>query len=185
MRGIFLDRDGVIIRKAAEGEYITKVSEMEFLAGSVEAIAELSRSGFKVIIVTNQRGVATGKIHVPELDRIHNSLRQKVSIGGGEVCDIFYCPHDVSENCLCRKPKAGMLFWAAEKYELSLPDCWMVGDARSDIIAGQTAGCKTVLITSTTELHQEDEVADICAASLLSASKSILTSVTQRISTQV
>src|SRR5690349_10073241 len=147
MRGIFLDRDGVIIRKAVEGAYITDAEEMEFLPGSPEAIAELSRSGFKVIVVTNQRGIATGKIKLSDLEGIHARLKKYVASLGGNICDIFYCPHDISEGCSCRKPKAGMLLQAAKKHQLPLSECWMVGDMETDITAGKEAGCKTALIT--------------------------------------
>ncbi len=178
MNGIFLDRDGVIIRKASEGEYVTKLDEMEFLPGSVEAIADLSNSGFKVIVITNQRGLATGKIRLADLEVIHRRLRHTVEDTGGEICDIFYCPHDIFENCPCRKPKAGMLFQAAKKHDLLLSQSWMVGDAASDITAGKTAGCKTILISPITESSQFSEQPDFCAESLSSAAKFIIGSAT-------
>lgn len=174
MSGVFLDRDGVIIRKAAEGEYITNVGEMVFLPGSSEAIAELSRSGFKVIVVTNQRGVATGKIKLMDLEEIHARLKQVVSKAGGNICDIFCCLHDVSENCICRKPKPGMLLTAAAKHGLSLSECWMVGDAETDVKAGKDAGCKTALITQSGEFSNWIEQPDIWAESLASAAERIL-----------
>lgn len=174
MTGIFLDRDGVIVRKAPEGEYIAKLDEMQFLPGALEAIAKLSRSGFKVIVVTNQRGVATGKIKLSDLEDIHGTLRCAVSRVGGEISDIFYCPHDIPESCVCRKPKPGMLLVAAEKHHLSLSECWMVGDAVTDIAAGTSAGCKTALITRTEEFSSWTEQPDICADSLASVADEIL-----------
>jgi D-glycero-D-manno-heptose 1,7-bisphosphate phosphatase len=185
MNGIFLDRDGVIIRKAPEGEYVSKLDEMEFLPGSVEAIADLSNSGFKVIVITNQRGLATGKIRLADLEAIHRRLRQTVECTGGEICDILYCPHDISENCPCRKPKAGMLFRAAKEHELFLPQSWMVGDAASDITAGKTAGCKTVLISPTTEAPRIIDQPDFCTESLSSAAKFIIGSAAQQIATNM
>lgn len=174
MSGIFLDRDGVIIRKAAEGEYITNVEETEFLPGSAEAIAELSRSGFKVIVVTNQRGVATGRIKLLDLEDIHARLRQVVSSLGGDLCDVFYCPHDTSEGCMCRKPKPGMLLQAARKHQLALAECWMVGDSGTDITAGKEAGCKTALITQSREFSKWVNQPDISAESLASAAERII-----------
>src|SRR5882762_4758364 len=97
--GIFLDRDGVIIRKAPEGEYITRWAEVEFLSGSIEAITTLRGNGFTVVIVTNQRGVATGKIPVASLDEIHSRIRGVVADAGGLVSEIYCCTHDVSESC--------------------------------------------------------------------------------------
>lgn len=174
LSGIFLDRDGVILRKAAEGEYITNTEEMEFLPGSAEAIAELSRSGFKVVVVTNQRGVATGKVKLSDLENIHVRMRQVVATLGGEVCDVFYCPHDISDGCSCRKPKAGVLLQAAEKHQLALSQCWMVGDASTDITAGKEAGCKTALITQSREFSNWAGQPDIRAESLASAAEQIL-----------
>ena len=162
------------MRKAADGEYITNIGEMEFLPGSLDAMAELNRWGFKIIVVTNQRGVATGKIRLSDLEDIHARLKHAVASLGGNVCDIFYCPHDVSEGCPCRKPKAGMLVRAAEKYELPLSECWMIGDAPTDITAGKSAGCKTALITQTGEFSSWIDQPDICAESLAVAAKRIL-----------
>jgi histidinol-phosphate phosphatase family protein len=180
MSGIFLDRDGVIIRKAADGEYIASVAEMEFLPGSAEAIAELSRSGFKVIVVTNQRGVATGKVTLPDLEEIHIRLTQVVAGIGGCICDIFYCPHDLSENCMCRKPRAGMLLRAAEKYALPVSECWMVGDSESDITAGKIVGCKTALITHSQQFSDWADQPDIWTDSLASVTKWILGSTSNK-----
>lgn len=172
--GVFLDRDGVIIRKAADGEYITNVDEVEFLPGSAEAIAELSHSGFKIIVVTNQRGVATGKIKLLDLEDIHARLRQVVAILGGDLCDVFYCPHDTLEGCVCRKPKPGMLLQAARKHQLLLSECWMVGDMETDITAGKSAGCRTALITQSRDFLDWVDKPDISARNLASVAERIL-----------
>ena len=176
MTGIFLDRDGVIIRKAAKGEYISKVDEMEFLPGAAQAIATLSRCAFKIIIATNQRGVATGKIKLADLEDIHVRLKQVVAGLGGEVRDVFYCPHDLSEGCMCRKPKAGMLLQAAKKHQLVLNECWMIGDAGTDITAGKAAGCKTALITQSSDFSNLVDQPDMWADSLASIAERILRS---------
>jgi len=147
MSAIFLDRDGVIIRKALEGEYVADWSEVEFLPGSLEAIAAFCRFGYKVIIVTNQRGVATGKIELSKLKEIHFRMIDVVASRGGRISGIYFCPHDLPEGCSCRKPKPGMLLQAAAEHRLRLPECWMVGDSETDIAAGKSAGCKTALIT--------------------------------------
>jgi D-glycero-D-manno-heptose 1,7-bisphosphate phosphatase len=174
MTGIFLDRDGVILCKKPDGEYITNVDEMEFLPGAAQAIAKLSRSGFKIIIATNQRGVATGKIKLADLEDIHVRLKQVVASLGGEVCDVFYCPHDLSEGCTCRKPKAGMLLQAAKEHQLLLNECWMIGDAATDIAAGKAAGCKTALITQSSNFSNLVDQPDIWADSLASIAERIL-----------
>jgi histidinol-phosphate phosphatase family protein len=165
--GIFLDRDGVIIRKAPEGEYITQWPEVEFLPKSLEAIACLHRVGFKVIIVTNQRGVATGKIPIANLEEIHRNIRLAIADSGGFVYEIYCCTHDISESCFCRKPKPGMLLRGAKEFGLNLADCWMVGDTSVDIEAGKKAGCKTALITPVVELTTVTEKPDVLARTLM------------------
>lgn len=165
MSAIFLDRDGVIIRKAADGEYITEWSEVEFLTGALEAIAALGRQGYKVFIVTNQRGVATGKIKREKLAEIHTKLRAAVGCGPG-ISEIYCCTHDISERCECRKPKPGMLLRAAQEHHLQLSRCWMIGDSESDIAAGKSVGCKTGLVTQTLEFQKWANSPDIWGDSL-------------------
>ncbi len=174
MSAIFLDRDGVVIRKALDGEYVTDWCEVEFLPGSLEAIAAFSRLGYKVIIVTNQRGVATGKIKLYKLRDIHAKMKEVIAAYGGNVAGIYCCPHDISEGCTCRKPKPGMLLQAAVEHRLRLPECWMVGDAATDIAAGKSVGCKTALITQSEAFQQWVEKPDCWAESLAVAVKHIL-----------
>jgi D-glycero-D-manno-heptose 1,7-bisphosphate phosphatase len=174
MSAIFLDRDGVIIRKAPEGEYVAEWGEVEFLPGSLEAMAAFRHCGYKLIIVTNQRGVATGKIQQSKLEDIHTKMKAVIASHGGDICEIYYCPHDISEGCNCRKPRPGMLLQAAAEHRLRLPDCWMVGDAATDIAAGKSVGCKTALITPSDGFQQRAEKPDIWAESLALAAESIL-----------
>jgi D-glycero-D-manno-heptose 1,7-bisphosphate phosphatase len=174
MNAIFLDRDGVIIRKAPDGEYVADWREVEFLQGSSEAIAAFCSFGYKVIIVTNQRGVATGKIKLSKLVEIHAKMKDVIASRGGIVSGVYVCPHDISEDCACRKPKAGMLLQAAAEHQLRLSECWMVGDTESDIAAGRSVGCKTALITNSKRLEQWARKPDIRAESLALAAKRIL-----------
>ena len=173
-KAIFLDRDGVVIRKASDGEYVTDWSEVEFLHGSSDAIAAFCDFGYKVIIVTNQRGVATGKIELSKLNDIHSRMKEVIASRGGSIAGIYFCPHDISELCRCRKPKAGMLLQAAAEHQLRLPDCWMVGDAETDIAAGKSAGCKTALISQSEGFHLWTLKPDISAKNLALAADCIL-----------
>lgn len=174
MRAIFLDRDGVIIRKAPDGEYVTDWCEVEFLPGSLEAIAAFHSLCYKVVIVTNQRGLAAGKIQLSKLLEIHARMNKVIASCGGGVSGIYFCPHDISEDCPCRKPKPGMLLRAAAEHQLTLPECWMIGDAATDIAAGKSVGCKTALISQSKEDHSWTEKPDISVASLDLAAKCIL-----------
>ena len=164
----------MVIRKAPDGEYVTDWCEVEFLQGSSEAIAAFCRFGYKVIIVTNQRGVATGKLELSKLKEIHARMKGVIANCGGNVSGIYICPHDISEGCACRKPKAGMLLQAAAEHQLRLSECWMVGDAETDVAAGKSVGCRTALITQSERFQQWSQKPDIWAESLALAAKRIL-----------
>jgi histidinol-phosphate phosphatase family protein len=169
-RAVFLDRDGVINRKAAEGEYITRWDEMVFLPGAGEAIGMLNRAGFAVIITSNQRCVAKGLVTAPEVESLHTQMTAKLAKDGGKIDAIYYCPHDYKDNCTCRKPAPGMLLEAASAHAIELKSSWMIGDSASDVQAGKQAGCKTVWITES----RNTGGADLIANSLLDAVKQIL-----------
>jgi len=174
MRAVFLDRDGVINRKAADGEYITNWLEMEILPGSVEAAVALDRAGYLIFVVTNQRGVATGKIREPDLIEIHRKMTQEFVNAGTSITEIYCCPHDLQANCQCRKPKPGMLFQAAQEHNLNLADCWIVGDSLSDIQAGRIAGCKTAQIIDHPPVEKHETRPDIVADTLRAVVTQIL-----------
>ena len=173
-KAVFLDRDGVINRKAPAGEYITSWSGIDFLPGALEAVAILCKFGFKVIVVTNQRGIATGKIKLADLEEIHLRMKVAVSEIGAALSASYYCPHDRSDDCACRKPSPGMLVQAAQTHSLDLSNCWMVGDSPSDIGAGKRAGCRTALITSDRVVREVEGDVDIAEESLLLAVTKIL-----------
>jgi D-glycero-D-manno-heptose 1,7-bisphosphate phosphatase len=172
MRAVFLDRDGVINRKAPEGEYISRWEDMEFCAGVFSAVLDLQRAGFKIIVITNQRGIALGKVRFKDVEDIHSRMKEAFAKHGVEIAGIYFCPHDIPENCQCRKPKPGLLLQAAQEHALDLSRSWMIGDAISDIEAGRNAGCKTVRILSATSL-ETGVTADITAADLASAARKL------------
>lgn len=150
-KAVFLDRDGVINKKAPEHDYIKNWSSFEFLPGVAKAISELNKN-FLVVIVSNQRGIARGLMTVNDLEYIHNKMQLELIKNGAKIDKIYFCPHDVKDNCECRKPKPGMLFMAASDLNIDLPKSYMIGDAESDIKAGQAAECKTILVDSKTGL---------------------------------
>jgi D-glycero-D-manno-heptose 1,7-bisphosphate phosphatase len=176
MKAVFLDRDGVINRKAADGDYIANWLEMDILPGVLDAAVALDRAGYLIFVVTNQRGVATGKIREADLNEIHSRMRQEFVDAGASITEIYCCPHDVQLNCECRKPKPGMLFQAAREHSLDLADCWIVGDSLSDILAGLTAGCKTAQIIDLPTVEMRETQSDISADSLQEAVTQILES---------
>ena len=172
-RAVFLDRDGVVNRKAAEGGYVTCWEDFHFLPGVAEAIRSLDRAGWSVIVVSNQRCVAKGLLTVAELEAIHQKMLEELARLGAKLDGIYYCPHDKEPPCSCRKPSHGMLLTAAQKHRIDLTSSWLVGDSESDIEAGKRAGCRTVRIVA--DLIAETEGADCFARSLLEASERVLT----------
>jgi D-glycero-D-manno-heptose 1,7-bisphosphate phosphatase len=166
-RAVFLDRDGVINRKARKGEYITNWQEVEFLSGVAEAIALLNSSGFRVIVITNQRCVAKGQISIPELESLHLRMVSRLAEQGANIDAVYYCPHEKEPRCTCRKPAPGMLMSAAHDHGIDLRQSWMIGDSDIDIEAGKAAGCKTVRILAAGETNNLKS--DLSADSLLAA----------------
>ena len=144
---VFLDRDGVINRKAPEGSYVTSWHSFEILPGAERAIALLNQTFRKVIVVTNQRGVALGRLSEPQLLFMHENLQKHLGLLGAHIDSIYYCPHDVGE-CDCRKPKTGLFERAFRDFPGASPDTSvMIGDSDSDMLAGENMGMKTILIT--------------------------------------
>jgi D-glycero-D-manno-heptose 1,7-bisphosphate phosphatase len=172
IRAAFLDRDGVINRKAPEGEYVTRWDAMRFLPGVASAIGTLNRAGFRVIVVSNQRCVTKGLITRAELDLLHQRMCRALASDGAIIDAVYYCPHDAEPPCGCRKPAPGMLLEAARRHRLDLPNSWMIGDSDADVQAGRNAGCRTARISHGRE--SQCCGADIVASSLIDASNRIL-----------
>ena len=141
-----MDRDGVINKKAPEGDYVKGWDEFEFLPGAKKAIRKLNENGFLVIIVSNQRGIARGFMTEEDLKEIHRKMKEELAEVRAVIDGIYYCPHDLDDHCNCRKPKPGLLLKAAREHDIDLGRSWMVGDHESDIEAGKRAGCKAILI---------------------------------------
>lgn len=171
-RGAFLDRDGVINRKPAEGEYVTRWEEMEILPGVPDAIALLTQAGYCVLAVSNQRCVAKGLLKVSELESMHERLCKVLEDKGAHITRIYYCPHDNHPPCGCRKPAPGMLLAAAREHGIDLRNSWMFGDSDVDMQAGRSAGCRTIRIGD--NYGKNTSNADRFAPTLLEAVHQIL-----------
>jgi D-glycero-D-manno-heptose 1,7-bisphosphate phosphatase len=143
-RAVFLDRDGVVNRAVVvDGRPYPPASleQLELLPGVPDAIASFRKSGFRVIVVTNQPDVGTGRQAREVVQAMHDSLRECLTLD-----DIYACYHTDQHACACRKPKPGMLLDAAQKWAVQLQESFMVGDRWRDIEAGHRAGCKTILV---------------------------------------
>jgi len=141
---VFLDRDGVINRDSPN--YVKSWSEFEFLPGSIEAIRNLTVSGFATIMITNQSAVNRRLISHTELQTIHTRMNAALKRRNGHIQDIFFCPHRPDERCACRKPKAGLIHQAQSKYRIDLSQSFMVGDNAKDIECARNAGCGCAIL---------------------------------------
>ncbi|MCK5121030.1 MAG: D-glycero-beta-D-manno-heptose 1,7-bisphosphate 7-phosphatase [Methylococcales bacterium] len=141
---VLLDRDGVINHDS--DDYIKSADEWLPIAGSLEAIALFNKNDYKVIVITNQSGLSRGLYDEATLDQIHQKMHQLTLQKGGEIDAIFYCPHGPNDNCLCRKPKPGMLNDFAQQYNCSLENIYFIGDKLGDIQAAESAGAKPILV---------------------------------------
>ena len=153
-RAVFIDRDGTINKYVG---FLTDIEDFELIDGVTDAIKKINSSGYLAIVVTNQPVVARGEVSFSELDQIHNKMETLLGKEGAYLDAIYYCPHhphkgyegEVEElkiDCECRKPKPGMLLKAAGDFNIDLTRSWMIGDGENDIKAGNTAGCRTILI---------------------------------------
>ena len=155
LRTIFLDRDGVLNEKMPEGRYVTDWTEFHLLSGVPEAIAELNRDGLRVIVVSNQRGVALGLYSNADVEAIHHQLQQQLGGHGAHVDAFYFCPHD-REQCDCRKPLPGMFEQARRDFpDVSPQTSVMVGDSLSDIEFGRRLGMRTILIEGGPERRKD------------------------------
>ena len=156
--GVFVDRDGVINSYVYHAEFGTLDSPSNpdtfcLLPGAGEAIAELNRLGLKVLVVSNQPGIAKGKFTVALLDRITEKMHDDIAKCGGHLDGVYYCLHhpesvlpEYRVRCECRKPRPGMLLKATREMHIDLRRAFMIGDGISDIEAGIAAGTRTIFI---------------------------------------
>ncbi len=144
---VFLDRDGVINNDSSA--YIKTESEFSFIDKSPEAVALLTSAGFDVIVITNQSAIARKYTTIKELGKIFTKMKSGTKDAGGEIKDIFYCPHLPDAGCDCRKPEPGMIFQAQKKYKIDLQFSCMIGDSVKDIECAKNAGCNFSILVKT------------------------------------
>lgn len=142
---IFLDRDGVL---TVEKSYVCTVKDMDIFEYAAECIKQIHEKGYYAIVITNQSGVARGLFSENELKKMNAYLIQETGVDG-----VYYCPHhpegkvsEFSKYCNCRKPDTGLMQKACLDYNIDMSKSYMIGDRASDILAGQKAGLKTILL---------------------------------------
>lgn len=144
---LFLDRDGVIIENRAD--YVRSWSDVKFLPRSLQALVRIRDHPRRIVIVTNQSAVGRGLLRLEDAEAINARLVKTIQEAGGRIDGVFMCPHSPEQNCTCRKPRPGLLVEAAENLGLDLSRSILIGDALSDIQAGQAAGIPTNVLVLT------------------------------------
>ena len=144
MKLIILDRDGVI--NFGSEQFIKTPDEWKPIPGSLEAIARLTREGWRVVVATNQSGLARGLFEMATLNAIHAKMHKAAAQAGGRIEAVFYCPHAAEMECDCRKPKAGLFDEIAARYGRDLADVPAVGDSLRDLMAATSVGARPVLV---------------------------------------
>lgn len=144
MKLIILDRDGVINQDS--DQYIKSPDEWIPLPGSLEAIARLNQGGYRVMVATNQSGIARGLFDIDTLNAIHQKMQNLLAKVGGHIDGVFFCPHGPDARCSCRKPKSGLFLQIQKRLRVDLNGVPAVGDSLRDIIAAQRAGAAPILV---------------------------------------
>lgn len=155
MKLIILDRDGVI--NADSDAFIKSPAEWIPIAGSLEAIARLNQADYRVVVATNQSGIARGLFTMPILNAIHQKMHAAAQQAGAEIDAVFFCPHAADQNCDCRKPKPGMFREISARYGALLKNIPTVGDSLRDLQAGYMAGCTPYLVRTGKGQKTEDK----------------------------
>src|SRR5712692_8328751 len=143
MKLVILDRDGTINHDS--DQHIKSPDEWRPIEGSLEAIARLTQAGYRVVVATNQSGIARGLFDTATLIAIHTMVQRAAALAGGRIDAFFFCPHAADSACACRKPKPGMPLEIARRFNVSLADVYMVGDSPRDVAAA-AAGARPVLV---------------------------------------
>jgi D-glycero-D-manno-heptose 1,7-bisphosphate phosphatase len=162
LSAVFLDRDGVINRKAPEREYVESWAEFEFLPGALDGARRLAGLGVPILVATNQRGVALGRMTASDVEDIHRRMVDAVSRAGGRIDGIYVCPHEA--GCRCRKPRVGMFEAAARDHGIALERAALIGDSPSDMLAARRIGALRISVGALPELDADYHAADLAQA---------------------
>ena len=144
MKLVILDRDGTINHDS--DQYIKSPNELRPIEGALEGIARLTQAGYRIVVATNQSGISRGLLDTATLIAIHDTLQRAAIQAGGRIDAFFFCPHAADSACTCRKPQPGMLLEVARRFNISLKDTFMAGDAHRDLAAAAAAGARPVLV---------------------------------------
>jgi histidinol-phosphate phosphatase family protein len=141
-KAIFLDRDGVLNKN--RDDYVKSTKELEIFSNIGKEILKLKMKGFLIIVITNQSVINRKIITIQELEEIHLTIQKFLMKNNTSIDKFYFCPHRPDENCDCRKPKPGLILQAINEFSIDVSKSWMIGDSKTDIQAGEKAGCKTI-----------------------------------------
>ena len=141
-RAVFLDRDGVINEDTG---YIPRPESFVIRPGVIDALAEIQRLGYLLVVITNQSGIGRGYYTADDYQQVTQHMLAELASGGVTLAGVYYCPHTADDGCQCRKPAAGMILQAAREHGIDLSQSWLVGDKSSDIEAACRAGIRQTL----------------------------------------
>jgi D-glycero-D-manno-heptose 1,7-bisphosphate phosphatase len=154
IKTIFLDRDGVINQ---ELDYLFRVEDFIFIDGIFEACLNFQKLGYKIIIVTNQSGIARGYYSLSEYKKLTQWMLTQFKDNNINILDVLHCPHLPESNCKCRKPMPGMLLEAKSKHDINMKNSWLIGDKENDIIAANRSSItNTILVKSGHKINERD-----------------------------
>jgi D,D-heptose 1,7-bisphosphate phosphatase len=182
-RAVFLDKDGTLVEDVP---YNVDPDRMVLIPGAGEALRRLRDTDYKLIVVSNQSGVARGMFAESALLAVERRLRAMLAEYGVALSGFYYCPHhpdgatpEYAIQCDCRKPAPGLILRAAEEHGIELADSWMIGDILNDVEAGRRAGCRTILVDNGNETEWElsrERLPDCVVSDLRHAADCILRS---------
>ncbi len=144
---VFLDRDGVIIENRAD--YVRDWSQVVLFPDTIPVLSKLRNTDYKIVLVTNQSAIGRGLISIETADNINQKLIRVIESDGARIDGVYMCPHAPEDHCDCRKPSSGLFFQAARELSLNLGASWMIGDAWSDLLAGQGANLRGGILVKT------------------------------------
>ncbi len=151
-KALFLDRDGVIDKE--QGRYVVSLADLEFLPGITDVMKHAKAKGYCIVVVTNQPQIAKGLLTPEGLTEIHDKMQEHC---GGMIDRFYHCPHIDADDCLCRKPKPGMLHQAIADFNIDPQNSIMIGDKDKDIFAGKAVGARTIFIENEFKYKYFDE----------------------------
>jgi D-glycero-D-manno-heptose 1,7-bisphosphate phosphatase len=172
MKAVFLDRDGTVIVDPPD-ERVDKIEKIELFPWTINAMSKLAELDFGAFFITNQAGIAEGRIDISEFNSINEKVLEMLEPSGIKILKTYVCPHGPDDNCDCRKPKPTMILQAAKEFDIDLANSYMIGDRESDILAAVNAGTKTILVKTGNSPVVTDK-ADYMADDLLAAAQYIV-----------